>query len=113
MENKNEENILPDGTILYCIKDYNLFGHGNDDWYANKGDRFMICRYDGEDKSYLTMIIDDNNNEVLGRQSPWFYNSYENYKDENMETFGYLWDHFITKEQKAERIRNIAESFIK
>lgn len=106
--NINEETILPVNTILYCTKYYI---HGKNEWICSKDEIFRIIRYDSYDDTYLIVVdsIDDDND----LESLWLYNKYESYiKDPNNGNMAYFWDYFITKEQKADRIRDIAKSFI-
>lgn len=98
-----ENNILPDNTILYCIKDSDVT---DDECFCYKDEIFHIIRYDYGDDTYLIAVGKDGG---MNDRTMWFSNK----GNSDNEGMYHLWSLFITKEQKVNRIRKIAKGFIK
>lgn len=106
----DENDILPDNTIVYCVRDHIDDSETHQKWNCHRGELFIIEKYDDSDDTYLVTLVDEDNN----RFPTWFYNKYESFiVDSNNEYIAHFWHHFLTKKQRVNRIREIAKEFVK
>lgn len=105
------------GDILYCNNEFFLQEKPYD-WLCEVGDGYIVTEIDDNLSQRMICRIKKINTEEIPSTGYMFFvynigydanseaNKFYQYKQ-------YLWDHFITKEERINRIRKIAKSFIK
>lgn len=88
------------GDIVLCVKDYSRKEENN--WFLTNGAKYRVIRKDIEDCSYYIKSLD-------GHHGCWLRYDYHYITIDKLD---YIWKYIQTKNQRADRIRDIAKTFI-